>query len=182
MIDDSNDKIILFGLRRLYLLLIDSLVIMVSSLFLGNLWAGLLFNIAYSLLRVYAGGYHASTQKKCFVLSYSSIFLCLLFIFFCPVSYMILHLVCMTLCISIAILSPVEHENKPLYEAERIAYRKKSHIFLTVDTCIYLYFVWNHSILFAKTVSASLFLVALGQWAALIQKSKKEASGLQSNI
>lgn len=182
MIDDSNDKIILFGLRRLYLLFIDSLVIMVCSFFLGNLWAGLLFNIAYSLLRVYAGGYHASTQKKCFILSYISIFLCLLYIFFCPISYLIMHFVCLVLCISIAVFSPVEHENKPLYQAEKIAYRKRSHFFLTVDTCIYLYFVWNHSILFAKTVSASLFLVAFGQWVALLQKSKKEASGLQSNI
>lgn len=180
--DDSNDKIILFGLRRLYLLLIDSLVIMVCSYFLGNLWAGLLFNIAYSLLRVYAGGYHASTQRKCFVLSYSSIFLCLLYIFFCPVSYLILHLVCMTLCVSIAVLSPVEHENKPLYETERIAHRKKSHIFLTVDTCIYLYFVWNHSVLFAKAVSAALFLVGMGQWVALLQKSKREPTSLHSNI
>lgn len=180
--NDSNDKIILFGLRRLYLLLIDSLVIMVCSFFLGNLWAGLLFNIAYSLLRVYAGGYHASTQKKCFVLSYSSIVLCLLYIFYCPVFNTIMHLACMVFCISIAAFSPVEHENKPLYEAERKAYRKRSHIFLTVDTCIYLFFVWNHSILFAKAVSASLFLVAFGQWIALIQKSKNEASELQSNI
>lgn len=174
LIDDSNDKIILFGLRKLYLLLIDSFVILVCSYLMGNLWAGLIFNIAYSILRVYAGGFHASSQKKCFVLSYSSIFLCLLFIFYCPIYNMVMHLVCMTLGISIAILSPVDHANKPLYEAEKLAYRKRSHIFILVDTCIYLLFVWNHSITYAKAVLASLVLVGIGQWVAILQKSMKK--------
>ena len=175
LIDDSNDKIISYGLRRLYLLLIDTTVILVCSYLFGNLWAGLLFDAAYSTLRIYAGGFHANTEKSCFTLSYSCIFLCLLFIFYAHISSATMSIAYLIIGISVAIMSPVEHENKPLYPAEKKAYRKKCLFYLIVDTCTYILLLWNHLALFAKAIFAALALICLSQWVAVIQKRRKRS-------
>ena len=88
LVDDSNDKIIKYGLRRVCLFLTDFAIILLLSYLLGNIWVGILFELAYSLLRIYAGGFHASKETYCFVLSYSSIIISL-----CLINYMHLSLI-----------------------------------------------------------------------------------------
>lgn len=133
LVDDSNDKIIKYGLRRVCLFLTDFAIILLLSYLLGNIWVGILFELAYSLLRIYAGGFHASKETYCFVLSYSSIIISLYLINYMHISTFLMFIACITMFISIVLLSPIEHKNKPLCKKERIIYRRNTIIILIAE-------------------------------------------------
>lgn len=170
LVDDSNDKIIKYGLRRVYLFLTDFAIILLLSYLLGNILVGFLFEIAYSLLRIYAGGFHASKEINCFILSYSSIFLSLYLIYYMHISFFLMFIACITMFISICLISPIEHKNKPLCKKERKVYRRNTIIILIVELGVFFYFSWSHQLLFAKSILAAILLVGLAQWFALLQK------------
>ena len=157
LVDDSNDKIIKYGLRHVCLFLTDFAIIF-------------LFELAYSLLRIYAGGFHASKETYCFVLSYSSIIISLCLINYMHISTFLMFIACITMFISIVLLSPIEHKNKPLCKKERIIYRRNTIIILIVELGALFYFNWSHQLLFAKSILAAILLVGLAQWFALLQK------------
>ena len=170
LVDDSNDKIIKYGLRRVCLFLTDFAIILLLSYLLGNIWVGILFELAYSLLRIYAGGFHASKETYCFVLSYSSIIISLYLINYMHISTFLMFIACITMFISIVLLSPIEHKNKPLCKKERIIYRRNTIIILIAELGALFYFNWSHQLLFAKSILAAILLVRLAQWFALLQK------------
>ena len=155
LVDDSNDKIIKYGLRRVCLFLTDFAIILLLSYLLGNIWVGILFELAYSLLRIYAGGFHASKEAYCFVLSYSSIIISLCLINYMHISTFLMFIACITMFISIVLLSPIEHKNKPLCKKERIIYRRNTIIILIAELGALFYFNWSHQLLFAKSILAS---------------------------
>lgn len=171
LVDDSNDKIIKYGLRRVCLFLTDFAIILLLSYLLGNIWVGILFELAYSLLRIYAGGFHASKETYCFVLSYSSIIISLYLINYMHISTFLMFIACITMFISIVLLSPIEHKNKPLCKKERIIYRRNTIIILIAELGALFYFNWSHQLLFAKSILAAILLVGLAQWFALLQRN-----------
>lgn len=171
LVDDSNDKIIKYGLRRVCLFLTDFAIILLLSYLLGNIWVGILFELAYSLLRIYAGGFHASKEAYCFVLSYSSIIISLCLINYMHISTFLMFIACITMFISIVLLSPIEHKNKPLCKKERIIYRRNTIIILIAELGALFYFNWSHQLLFAKSILAAILLVGLAQWFALLQRN-----------
>lgn len=68
-VDTSNDKIILLGLQRTKALIEDMIFAIVLGFFLGNAFAGLLFEISFNVNRMYTGGYHAGSRKMCNIIS-----------------------------------------------------------------------------------------------------------------
>ena len=59
LVNEHNDQIVLLGLRRLISTIADFGFAILCSVLLGNVVVGLIFEIAYMILRIYAGGYHA---------------------------------------------------------------------------------------------------------------------------
>lgn len=167
-IDNSNDKIIEFGLHRLNHMILDLLFTFVCAWIMGNPFTGLLFEIAYTLIRVYAGGYHAATERLCMYLTYFSTLLSILLIFFLPVPIFIMHLMLLIISMVIIILSPVESANKPLAPQEKKYYYHKCMGILLIEILLYLFLIWNHYTIYAKTICIALLLVAAGQLAEVI--------------
>ena len=58
-----------YGLDILLSSVLEIISILVISAFVGNLVQTLLFFIAFVPLRIYAGGYHANTKLKCYLVS-----------------------------------------------------------------------------------------------------------------
>ena len=75
--NDNNGKILETGLERLKSNILIFLFVLIVSTYMGNIVIGILFEINYSILRIYAGGYHAKTRNKCMILTYTSKILCL---------------------------------------------------------------------------------------------------------
>lgn len=161
-VDASNDKIIMLGLQRTKAFIEDMIFAIIIGFFMGNAFAGVLFEISFSVNRMYTGGYHASSKKMCNIISKGNTIICLIVAFFCPINGSILCIVTGSSAITIFRLSPIESENKMICDMERVIYRHRS-IFIMVATIILsVMFIWIDMYLYSKILSLALFSVAFG--------------------
>lgn len=62
-------EVYVYGLELIISTLAGVLSILVVSIMLSDIMAGLVFLLSFVPLRLFAGGYHASTYWKCFLIS-----------------------------------------------------------------------------------------------------------------
>ena len=115
------------------------------------------FLIAFSYVRTYAGGFHCQKVSNCYIMSTSIISLVLFIVRLTPETcILILSIVILCMCIPIIYnLAPVETLNKPLEEAEQRYYRKKTVVHLQSE-CIVI------SILFVLGLGNFAYVICLG--------------------
>ena len=114
-----------FGLDKLFSSLVNFFFVVALGLLFGVLLQAMVFYVAYIMLRVYAGGYHAEKPLTCFFASIIVLIPCLVAIRFyqiwnVPVVFWSLLVGSAAVLV---LLGPVEHRNKPLDALEKIVYR-----------------------------------------------------------
>lgn len=109
-------------------------ICLVCGAVLGCVKECVIFYICFMLVREYAGGFHASSEIRCFVISSISIIASAAFIKVTAAkSTDILFITLFVLAVSvIALFSPIDTEEKPLTPSERKNFRKKSLIILCI--------------------------------------------------
>lgn len=112
----------------------------------------------YMPLRIYAGGYHARTQLRCYISSVVLIVAVLLAIEFIPWTNFIVITISIVSGLIIFILSPVEDMNKPLDAAEVKVYGKKTRIILGLELCALVLLVGFGMKIIVSCISVSLFV------------------------
>ena len=138
IIDKKDIEVYEYGLELLLTSIFDMLVVIVISLFAGRLFPTLLFLLCFCLLRVFAGGFHASTNFRCFLTLIFVYAIFLIFLNFVNSSIFGLISVIASLVSEILVLAfaPVDSENRRLTEKEAKKYRTKSIIVVSVETLI----------------------------------------------
>lgn len=114
--------------------------ILIIAAFVGNFIEAVLLFTAFIPLRVYAGGYHADTKLKCYLISLGvyGIFSAIMNIL-PQVLYSVLSLsVAIFSLIMVLITAPVVHKNKTVNDIERKYYRKFSIWICSIETTIIL--------------------------------------------
>ena len=79
-IDAEDKELYNYGIFMLISHLLFFIVSCVLGLVLKCLLEGIIFYVAFMLIRGYAGGYHASSESKCEILSTLSIAMCIVVI------------------------------------------------------------------------------------------------------
>lgn len=161
-VNESNDKIIELGLQRIKSTFVSITFSVVISWLMGDMIVGLVFELTYIPIRIYAGGYHASSKRRCECLSYGSLLLCMILIFYVPMKVEIMHLLLLLSGMIIFFFAPVESINKSLNSVEKNVYRRKSIIYLVIAVLVYVLMIRIDRLLYAKTVMYSVCLVAVG--------------------
>ena len=69
VIDQKDAAIYCYGLEVLLLSLLEIISILCLALLVGNFFETLFYFAAFISLRLFAGGYHASTRLRCYLLS-----------------------------------------------------------------------------------------------------------------
>ncbi|HBV81316.1 MAG TPA: hypothetical protein DEB74_00665 [Lachnospiraceae bacterium] len=161
-VDASNDKIILLGLQRTKAFIEDMIFAIVLGFFLGNVFAGVLYEISFSVNRMYTGGYHASSRKMCNIISKGNTIICLIAAFVCPINEIVLCILVGSSAVTIFWLSPIENENKKINDVERMIYRHRSILIMVSTIALYALFLWGDIYLHAKVLGFALFSVAVG--------------------
>ena len=107
-------------------------ITMVFGLLLGVFIESLIFYLIFQLIRRYAGGFHASTETSCGIMTTISLLISTILIrVSLSVNLEIPFLVAASFsAISICIFCPLESPEKPLTNEERIHFRKVTHIVL----------------------------------------------------
>lgn len=143
IIEEKQREIYAYGLSQLIVYLYNFLTVIIIGLIFGMVWQSIAFTAFYMMIRPYAGGYHARTPQMCYVYSLIMIIAVLFLIKIIPLNGLLYLLIYAISSIIILKLSPVEDENKPLDNIEKVVFRKraiKSHIILSL-CCLIFWFV-----------------------------------------
>ena len=135
-IQTEDEELYEYGIFLLMSRIIYAVFTVLVGIILGCFGESIIFYISFSVLRKYAGGFHASSEKRCLLFSTTSIIISLIFItLFKTYSIAVPGLVLSILAaITIVLLAPVDSKEKPLKSKERKRFR---NIALTISV-IYL--------------------------------------------
>ncbi len=126
VIEHCNKEIYLFGVEQFLTTALNIVTTFVIGILLGELWQSLLFVLLFMTLRSYAGGYHASTPLRCYLLTSSIIAIALSVIKYIEINIFVCVGLLIMSGVVILILSPAESPNKPLDSIEFVIYRKRT--------------------------------------------------------
>lgn len=138
-IDDEEAEIVRYGLEMAVLKITFFAAALVVSLLMNSFWQFIIFISLFSILRSYAGGYHAKTRIRCFIQSMLLIIAAVIIINITQkITYIIVPLSVIALAASIIIwrIAPVDSKNKRLDFDEKAIMRRKTRITLIAEIII----------------------------------------------
>ena len=132
---DSEEEIVAYGLFSLLSKLMYAVICLILGLIFSVPLESMIFYAVFLFVKKYGGGFHASTEGRCMILSTIEILLSICFVFFALRESAVLKsgaLASAVAYIIICILSPAAAKEKPLDDAEKIRYRERSIIRVTL--------------------------------------------------
>lgn len=136
LLQESEAELYRFGIKRLLLFCINVITTIIIGVICNMLWQSVVFTIAYIPLRRYAGGYHAKTPPKCYLLSILLILGVLAFICWIPKDKLLIIIAALVAGIIVFIKSPVESTNKELSDKEKEIFKRYSRIILLTELAV----------------------------------------------
>lgn len=109
---------------------------LIAGFFLGIGWHSILFLLFFVPLRIYGGGIHAKTPKRCFFMSTILIVSILLVMKTAPLTNSICMVGIALSSIGIFFLAPVTDNNKPITKEEKCHFKKITRCILVSEIVI----------------------------------------------
>lgn len=160
IVKEEDKELYAYGFWQGGILLFNFATVAVAGLLFGMLWQSVVFTAAYGLLRTFAGGYHARSQRNCCLFSLALIMMVLCAIKQIPWDARLCVAVSLTAAITIFVSAPVEDQNKPLDGKEQIVFRKRTRFILLCLLVSVPLFLWLGEIQFAACLAISLAAAA----------------------
>ena len=140
VIKEEDAEIYIYGINQLFV----SVLNVSSALIIGWVFGAVLeitvFMAAYIPLRTFAGGYHAKTPTRCYILSLIIIIIVLVKIKYFHFFDIIYYIVLTAEVLIILLLSPVEDKNKLLNVTEQKVYKRRVAFITLAELVIILLF------------------------------------------
>lgn len=159
---ESNDdikvdkEIIVYGLTSAITQGVSIIIAVMLGVIFKLLLESLVFLISFSLLRMYAGGYHCSKAIQCYFISTGIFITVLTIIKFTPMEC-VLPICIFILVVSVPMilkLAPIGTESRPLDKVEQHHYRQKTtfHLFIQCSIIPILFFLRLHTLAFTMCI------------------------------
>lgn len=162
IIQKSDKEICAYGLRQMILSVLNLSTTIIIGLLMGRFACAMIFTIAYIPLRIYAGGYHASTPKRCWAFSALMLIAALCIIKYTPLLWLKYLTPLSLLSIAVIILlSPVEDVNKPLDDKEHQVYRLRAVIVMFIEIIAFTVFLIFKLEIFFISMEMSWFTLSV---------------------
>lgn len=136
LIDEKNSDVYQYGIQQLLTLILNLISFLIIGVLFQVVLPTLLFIFFYAVLRIYAGGYHASTPIRCYLFSNVIVILFIIIFKYLPMTYVGCNFSLLVSSIFIFFFSPVGSKNKPLDEKEKKHYRTKSIVILLAEIIV----------------------------------------------
>ena len=136
VIPAEDEALYSYGFRQGAVFLLNIATMLCIGWRMGMVKETIIFMLSYLPLRRMAGGYHARTQLRCYLLGIVLTVSVLLAVKWLPWN---LYLCSVLLIVSTGIiiwLAPVEDQNKPLDEMEKEIFKRKSRLLVVADICL----------------------------------------------
>lgn len=123
IISEEEAPVVLYGMKLLFMTLVEFSSVILLAVWCGNLLEGLCFLLGFCPLRLYAGGYHAKTPIRCFFMTLAVYMVFSFLLGIIPVErYQFIELITGLLTFFVVErLAPIIHENRIIdsYEIEK---------------------------------------------------------------
>lgn len=164
-----------YGLEVLTSTVFDIVSVMIVSFFAGNFVDTLVFLISFFTLRIYAGGYHADTKLKCYLIFVAVYILFTLTGRYVPEQYYVVTetIISFVTFTVILIFAPVVNYKRSANSKERSLYKKVSIAIFTLQIFILL-ITAKFNRRYAFDFSLGQLAVSLSMIAAFVKSKIKE--------
>ena len=152
VISSENKEIYDYGFFILLSQILYFIIALIFGIIFNVLLQSVVFYIAFQFIRKYAGGYHASTEGRCEIMSTLSILACIVMIWLSRSYDFSLLLFCISLVavLVIAVLCPLDTPEKPLSNKELKYFRKISWLILfIIAALIVVSYIFGWSYIFS---------------------------------
>ncbi|MFR6064855.1 MAG: accessory gene regulator ArgB-like protein [Eubacterium sp.] len=149
VIDSEDQELYVYGFFILLSQILYFIIAVIFGIIFNVLLQSVVFYIAFQFIRKYAGGYHASTEGRCEIMSTLSILACIVMIWLSRSYNFSLLLFCISLAAAliIALLCPLDAPEKPLSNKELKYFRKISWLILFIIAALIVVsyiFEWSY--------------------------------------
>lgn len=156
IINEDEREIYLFGMEQWTAKVKHIVIIIIISILFGKAFEAVIFTLLYSILREYAGGFHADSEKLCFLTTIFIISeLLVLLTFFDKGTLDVMFVVLIIISwIFIWHFGPVDNKNKPLDKIEKKHYSNRlKQILVIVAIIIFVFYYFFRSFIYAFGIS-----------------------------
>lgn len=166
-ISADKQELYVYGFFMLLSQLMFLIFACILGLILGCIIESIIFYIAFQFIRRYAGGYHASTETRCEIITTLSITACIVVIKFSRTYdfQTVLMIIALISAVCILFLCPLDTPEKPLTDKEYKYFRRISWlILLIISGVIIVSYIYKAKWLFVPSclslILESVLLVA----------------------
>lgn len=140
IIEEEDRELYSYGLQQGFIIIWNILTTVTIGIIFGQVWESILFMLTYFPLRSSAGGYHARTPLRCYLLSIIMIIAVLISMRLPIWNSVISFMSVIVSSVVILLLAPVEDSNKPLDATESVVFKKRTKAVLYVLVGMVLFF------------------------------------------
>lgn len=138
LIQTSQRSVYKYGINQLLNMLLNIFTFLMIGLFFHMITETIIFTATYIPLRTYAGGFHAKTPFRCWIISALMLILVLVIMKYADLGFLIYDIFAIISAIFILIFSPVEDKNKPLDKVEKKVYKKRGIFVFAVELLLFV--------------------------------------------
>lgn len=162
IIEEENVEIYHYGLELILATIFKFIGLMIIATIAGLVKEAIIFILFFSGLRLQAGGYHARTIMGCFIGMASFTFVSINLVKILPLHHQ-LNYILVSMIISIFLIflyAPLESENKPSTEEQKIEYRYRSLATGIIGSIIILFLIYlSRKFIYFGTIASTGFLI-----------------------
>lgn len=178
IIKEQDYELYHFGIETAILKLLHLVAYAAMGLLLQEVIQLLVFLVTFIPLREYSGGYHASSRRRCFIISCLTVLFMLLTVRLLPAAYGLSIYIAAFSGTGLLFLVPVESAAKPIDDSEKIYYKSKAGfiIVLLLTAVLFLYMIGQpqYSFVIALGLFCEVTAVIAGKLAAAIYGAGKQ--------
>lgn len=170
-IDESQRQLWQYGFQTMIMSVGEILFVILVSAIVGNFFETVLFFCGFIPLRIYAGGYHADTQLRCFLIlifTYILFSILLNIVSIHTYTLMVFALPILFNAVIVTLKAPLAHSRKSVNNNESKMYRKIALIICYADIAITIVC----SLIFRENIYVFSFL--MGQFAVAVSMAAAE--------
>lgn len=136
IIKAEDIEIYIYGINQILVSILNIASALIIGLFFGVFLEVAVFMVSYIPLRTFAGGYHAKTPLRCYILSVIMLTVVSLGLKYLHIADWVYYAVLVVATLVVLILSPVEDRNKPLDGIENRVYKKRTIIIAAAEDVV----------------------------------------------
>lgn len=142
IIEKNDEEVYEYGLQLLLSTVLNAVIALLLATVSGTIIQCLFYLSVFVVMRKSAGGFHAKTHLGCCCILVAILCCFIAFIKIAPSNvYIVVSAISLIISVvTILFFAPLEHENKPLNNEDKVRLRKISIVYMLIIFCLVILF------------------------------------------